>query len=88
MDPTLSPRRSSADIALCLVFFTRLPLPVFGLPQVALRQRDLGRACSPAAIVGVCGGAAYAAGHLAFAAAIVPRLAALGVDLASHRQPA
>ncbi|MBZ9797978.1 adenosylcobinamide-GDP ribazoletransferase [Mesorhizobium sp. ES1-4] len=45
---TLSPRQILDDIALCLVFFTRLPLPVFDF-----RGRDLAAAIWAAPIAGL-----------------------------------
>lgn len=54
----MTPRRIADDIALCLVFFTRLPLPAFDF-----RERTLGEAIWAAPLVGVAvgviGGLAY-----------------------------
>lgn len=57
----LSPRQALDDIALCLVFFTRLPLPVFDF-----RERRLASAIWAAPVAGlavaVVGALAYAVG--------------------------
>ena len=45
---TLSPRQILDDVALCLVFFTRLPLPVFDF-----RGRSLAAAIWAAPIAGL-----------------------------------
>lgn len=47
----MTPRRIAEDIALCLVFFTRLPLPAFDF-----RERTLGEAIWAAPLVGVAVG--------------------------------
>jgi len=63
----------TADIAACLGFFTRLPAGRFGLPEVKFADA-LWAAPVAGAIVGLCGGAAFA---FALWLSLPPSLAAL-----------
>ena len=68
----MTPRRIPDDIALCLVFFTRLPLPVF-----EFRGRKLADAIWAAPLVGVAVAVAASAVHvLASAVGLSPEVAA------------
>ena len=68
----MTPRRIPDDIALCLVFFTRLPLPVF-----EFRGRKLADAIWAAPLVGVAVAVAASVVHaLASAAGLSPQVAA------------
>ena len=68
----MTPRRIPDDIALCLVFFTRLPLPVF-----EFRGRKLADAIWAAPLVGVAVAVGASVVHaLASAAGLSPQVAA------------
>src|SRR5690606_2272058 len=68
----MTPRRFADDIALCLVFFTRLPLPHFDFGS-----RTLAQAIWAAPLVGVAVAVAASAVHaLASAAGLSPGVAA------------
>src|SRR5262245_46539515 len=73
IDPRLQPKRLAADAAACLGFFTRLPAGRFGLPEVDFAQA-LWAAPIAGAIVGLCGGAAFA---IAIWLSLPPLLAAV-----------
>jgi adenosylcobinamide-GDP ribazoletransferase len=73
MDPRFAPQRLAADIAACVGFFTRLPAGRFGLPEVDFANA-MWAAPIVGAIVGVFGGAAYAA---AIWLSLPPALAAI-----------
>jgi len=80
MDPRFSPQRLAADIAACVGFFTRLPAARFGLPEVDFANA-MWAAPVAGAIVGVCGGAAYAAAIWLSLPPSLAALVALGVVL-------
>jgi adenosylcobinamide-GDP ribazoletransferase len=68
----MTPRRIADDIALCLVFFTRLPLPTFDF-----RGRTLAESIWAAPLVGVAVAVAASLVHaLASAAGLSPEVAA------------
>jgi adenosylcobinamide-GDP ribazoletransferase len=60
IDPRFAPQRLAADVAACVGFFTRLPAGRFGLPEVDFANALWGAPVA-GAIVGVCGGGAFAA---------------------------